>query len=112
MSAAALLAGLAYGTDSAGTAHAMSQTAGGVHDAPHGALTARLLGPVMEYNHSGEPERFPRMAAAFGLDVRGVSPWRGAGMAGEDVPELAGDLHLPRRQELGFGADQLPSLAD
>src|SRR5216683_2428138 len=37
MSAAAMLAGLAYGTDSAGAAHAMSQTAGGVHDAPHGA---------------------------------------------------------------------------
>src|SRR5213078_3228589 len=45
MSAAAMLAGLSYGTDSAGAAHAMSQTAGGVHDAPHGALTARLLGP-------------------------------------------------------------------
>src|SRR5216683_593083 len=30
MSAAAMLAGLAYGTDSAGAAHAMSQTAGGV----------------------------------------------------------------------------------
>src|SRR5216110_2701960 len=42
MSAAAMLAGLAYGTDSAGAAHAMSQTAGGVHDAPHGALTGRL----------------------------------------------------------------------
>src|SRR5437773_1535217 len=76
MSAAAMLAGLSYGTDSAGAAHAMSQTAGGVHDAPHGALTARLLGPVMEYNHSGEPERFARMAAAVGLDVRGVSTWR------------------------------------
>src|SRR5213592_4555086 len=43
MSMGAMLAGLAYGTDSAGAAHAMSQTAGGVHDAPHGALTGRLL---------------------------------------------------------------------
>src|SRR5262249_31076435 len=34
MSMAAMLAGLAYGTDSAGAAHAMSQTAGGVHDVP------------------------------------------------------------------------------
>src|ERR1700736_578043 len=82
MSAAAMLAGLAYGTDSAGAAHAMSQSAGGVHDAPHGQLTARLLGPVMEYNHAGEPERFARMAAAFGLDVRGVSLWRGGGGGG------------------------------
>src|SRR5205823_747023 len=45
MSMAAMLAGLAYGTDSAGAAHAMSQTAGGGHDAPHGALTGRLLAP-------------------------------------------------------------------
>src|SRR5437763_375101 len=49
MSMAAMLGALAYGTESAGAAHAMSQSAGGVHDVPHGALTARVLGPVMEY---------------------------------------------------------------
>jgi choline dehydrogenase len=112
MSAAAMLAGLAYGTDSAGAAHAMSQTAGGVHDAPHGALTARLLGPVMEYNHSGEPERFARMAAAFGLDVRGVSTWRAAEMAVEYVHQLTLDVDIPSMQELGFSEDEIPMLAD
>jgi len=112
MSAAAMLAGLAYGTDSAGAAHAMSQTAGGVHDAPHGALTARLLGPVMEYNHSGEPERFARMAAAFGLDVRGVSTWRAAEMAVEYVHQLTRDVEIPGMQELGFSEDEIPTLAD
>src|SRR5947207_822162 len=112
MSAAAMLAGLAYGTDSAGAAHAMSQTAGGVHDAPHGALTARLLGPVMEYNHSGEPERFARMAQAFGLDVRGASTWRAAEMAVEYVHQLTADLDIPGMQELGFSEDEIPMLAD
>ena len=112
MSAAAMLAGLAYGTDSAGAAHAMSQTAGGVHDAPHGALTARLLGPVMEYNHSGEPERFARMAAAFGLDTRGVSTWRAAEMAVEYVHELTRDVDIPGMQELGFSEEEIPMLAD
>src|SRR5213593_1120595 len=112
MSAAAMLAGLAYGTDSAGAAHAMSQTAGGVHDAPHGALTARLLGPVMEYNHSGEPERFARMAAAFGLDVRGVSTWRAAEMAVEYVHDLTRDVDIPSMHELGFSEDEIPMLAD
>ena len=112
MSAAAMLAGLAYGTDSAGAAHAMSQTAGGVHDAPHGALTARLLGPVMEYNHSGEPERFARMAAAFGLDTRGASTWRAAEMAVEYVHELTVDVDIPSMQELGFSEDEIPMLAD
>src|SRR5438445_10275402 len=85
MSMAAMLAGLAYGTDSAGAAHAMSQTAGGIHDVPHGALTARLLAPVMEYNYAGEPERFARIAMALGLDVRGASVSRAAGMAVEAV---------------------------
>src|SRR5437667_4613866 len=112
MSMAAMLAGLAYGTDSAGAAHAMSQTAGGVHDAPHGALTARLLGPGMEYNHPGEPERFARMAAAFGLDVRGVSTWRAAEMAVEYVHELTRDVDIPSMQELGFSEDEIPMLAD
>ncbi|HEV2027806.1 MAG TPA: iron-containing alcohol dehydrogenase [Candidatus Dormibacteraeota bacterium] len=112
MSAAAMLAGLAYGTDSAGAAHAMSQTAGGVHDAPHGALTARLLGPVMEYNHSGEPERFARMATAFGLDTRGVSAWRAAEMAVEYIHQLTIDVEIPGMQQLGFSEDEIPMLAD
>jgi len=112
MSAAAMLAGLAYGTDSAGAAHAMSQTAGGVHDAPHGALTARLLGPVMEYNHSGEPERFARMAVAFGLDTRGVSTWRAAEMAVEYVHQLTKDVEIPGMRQLGFNEDEIPMLAD
>jgi choline dehydrogenase len=112
MSAAAMLAGLAYGTDSAGAAHAMSQTAGGVHDAPHGELTARLLGPVMEYNYAGEPERFARMAAAFGLDVRGVSTWLAAEMAVDFVHQLTEDVGIRGLPELGFSEDEIPMLAD
>jgi choline dehydrogenase len=112
MSAAAMLAGLAYGTDSAGAAHAMSQTAGGVHDAPHGELTARLLGPVMEYNYSGEPERFARMAQAFGADVRGVSTWEAAEMAVDYVHQLTVDVGIRGMQELGFAEDEIPMLAD
>jgi choline dehydrogenase len=112
MSAAAMLAGLAYGTDSAGAAHAMSQTAGGVHDAPHGALTARLLGPVMEYNYAGEPERFARMAIAFGIDTRGASMWEAAEMAVDYVHQLAADVQIPSLEELGFRESEIPMLAD
>ena len=112
MSAAAMLAGLAYGTDSAGAAHAMSQTAGGVHDAPHGELTARLLGPVMEYNYPGEPERFARMAQAFGLDTRGMSIWEAAEMAVDYVHQLTEDVGIRGMEELGFKAEEIPMLAD
>lgn len=112
MSMAAMLGGLAYGTDSAGAAHAMSQTAGGVVPSPHGALTARLLGPVMEYNYIGEPQKFARIAVALGEDVRGLSVWQAAEKAVEAVYRLTEDVEIPSLQQLGFSEDQIPLLAD
>jgi alcohol dehydrogenase class IV len=52
------------------------------------------------------------MAAAFGLDVRGVSMWRAAEMAVEYVHELTVDVEIPSLEELGFGRDEIPMLAD
>ncbi len=111
MSAAATLGGMAYGLESAGAAHAMSQSAGGVHNVPHGALTARLLGPVMEYNYMGEPEKFARMAQALGEDVRGLRVWQAAEKAVEAVYRLTEDLEIPTLQELGFREEEIPMLA-
>ena len=113
MSMAAMLGGMAYGTESAGAAHAMSQTAGGVRDtAPHGPLTAWLLGPVMEYNYMGEPHKFARIAKALGEDTRGLSVWQAAEKAVEAVYRLNKDLQIPSLQQLGFSEEQIPLLAD
>jgi choline dehydrogenase len=111
MSMAAMLGALAYGTESAGAAHAMSQSAGGVHDVPHGALTARLLGPVMEYNAIGEPHKFARIAQALGEDTRGLSVWQAAEKAVAAVYKLTEDVEIPTLQELGFSVDEIPQLA-
>lgn len=112
MSMAAMLGGLAYGTESAGAAHAMSQSAGGVHDVPHGALTARLLGPVMEYNYLGEPQKFARIALALGEDIRGLSVWQAAEKAVEAVMRLTEDVEIPSLQALGFNEKEIPMLAE
>src|SRR5947207_5624420 len=112
MSMAAMLAGLAYGTDSAGAAHAMSQSAGGVHDAPHGALTGRLLAPVMEYNYAGEPERFARLGQALGLEVSNKPVWKAAEVGVEYVYQLTEDLDIPSLNQLGFSEDEIPMLAE
>ena len=112
MSMAAMLGGLAYGTESAGAAHAMSQSAGGVHDVPHGALTARLLGPVMEYNYLGEPHKFARIAQAMGEDIRGLSVWQAAEKAVEAVLQLTKDVEIPSLQALGFSETEIPMLAE
>jgi choline dehydrogenase len=112
MSMAAMLGALSYGTESAGAAHAMSQSAGGVHDVPHGALTARVLGPVMEYNYMGEPARFARIAQALGEDIRGLTVWQAAEKAVEAVYKLTDDLQIPTLQELGFAEHEIPMLAE
>ena len=112
MCMAAMLGGMAYGTESAGAAHAMSQTAGGVHDVPHGPLTARCLGPVMEYNYLGEPQKFARIAQALGEDIRGLTVWRAAEKAVEAVYDLTEDVEIPTMQDLGFSEDEIPMLAE
>lgn len=112
MSMAAMLGGLAYGTESAGAAHAMSQSAGGVHDVPHGALTARLLGPVMAYNYLGEPHKFARIAQALGEDTRGLSVWQAAEKAVEAVMRLTEEVEIPSLQALGFQEEEIPMLAE
>jgi choline dehydrogenase len=111
MAHAATLGGLAYGTESAGAAHAMSQSAGGVHDCPHGALTARVLGPVCEYNAPAAPERYARVAQALGADVYGLPPLEAAVAGIEELYRLTEDVGIPTMQELGFSEDEIPMLA-
>ena len=59
MAQAAMLAGLSYGSESAGAAHAMSQTLGGIIPVAHGQCVAAMMGPVMEYNWKGYPKNSP-----------------------------------------------------
>jgi choline dehydrogenase len=111
MAHAATLGGMAYGTESAGAAHAMSQSAGGVHDCPHGALTARVLGPVCEFNAPADPERYARIAQGLGVDMSGLAPL-GAALAGvEALYRLTEDVGIPTMAELGFSEDEIPMLA-
>jgi len=111
MAQAATFGGLAYGTESAGAAHAMSQSAGGVHDCPHGALTARVLGPVCEFNVPASPERYARIALALGVDTRGMSVMDAAHAGVEEVYRLTDDVGIPTMMELGFSEEEIPMLA-
>jgi choline dehydrogenase len=111
MAHAATFGGLAYGTESAGAAHAMSQSAGGVHDCPHGALTARVLGPVCDFNVPALPSRYARIAQALGVDTHGMSELDAAYAGVEEVYRLTDDLGIPSMVELGFSEEEIPMLA-
>jgi choline dehydrogenase len=89
----------------------MSQSAGGVHDCPHGALTARVLGPVCEYNATAAPERYARIAQGLGVDVHGPSPAEAALAGVEEVYRLTDDVGIPTMEELGFSEEEIPTLA-
>ena len=111
MSMAAMLGGMSYGTESAGAVHAMSQTAGGVYDLPHGELTAALLAPVMAYNYMGEPHKYARIAQAMGENTWGLTVWEAAILAVEAVAELTEDLDIPTLPEMGIPEEGIPMLA-
>ena len=111
MAHAATLGGMSYGTESAGAAHAMSQSAGGVHDCPHGALTARVLGPVCEFNVPAAPERYARIALALGVDTAGMDIDQAAYAGVEALERLVDDVGIPTMVELGFSEDEIPMLA-
>jgi choline dehydrogenase len=111
MAHAATLGGMSYGTESAGAAHAMSQSAGGVHDCPHGALTARVLGPVCEFNVPAAPERYARIAVALGADTAGMEVEQAAYAGVEALRQLVEDVGIPTMAELGFSEDEIPMLA-
>jgi choline dehydrogenase len=111
MAHAATLGGLAYGTESAGAAHAMSQSAGGVHDCSHGALTARLLGPVSEFNAPASPERYARLARGLGVEVAGLDPLDAAMAGVREIDRLTDAVGIPTLQDLGFAEDETPLLA-
>lgn len=112
MSMAAMLAGMSYGTESAGAVHAMSQTAGGVYNLPHGDLTAALLAPVMAYNYMGEPHKYARIAQAMGEDTRGLSVWEAAELAVDAVAQLTFDVGIPTLSDMGVPEKDIPMLAE
>jgi choline dehydrogenase len=112
MSMAALLAGMSYGTESAGAVHAMSQTAGGVYNLPHGELTASLLAPVMAYNYMGEPYKYARIAQAMGENTWGLSVWEAAELAVDAVARLSDDVDIPSLAEMGIPKEDIPMLAE
>jgi choline dehydrogenase len=65
----------------------------------------------MEYNYSGEPERFARIAQALSLDIANKSIWKAAELSVEYVYQLTEDLDIPSLNELGFSEDEIPLLA-
>ncbi|WP_408006114.1 iron-containing alcohol dehydrogenase [Pseudalkalibacillus sp. A8] len=111
MAQAAMLAGLSYGSESAGAAHAMAQTLGGIVPVAHGQCVATMLGPVMEFNWKGNPAKFARIAKAMGVNTHGMTENEAAKAAVNEVYKLVEEMDIPTLKEQGVPEDMIPRLA-
>ncbi|NWO14423.1 MULTISPECIES: iron-containing alcohol dehydrogenase [Virgibacillus] len=111
MAQAAMLAGLSYGSESAGAAHAMSQTLGGILPVAHGQCVAAMLGPVMEYNWKGHPHKFARIAQALGIDTFHMTTEEAAKAAVNEIYQLVKDLDIPTLEEQGVSPNMIERLS-
>ena len=114
MSLAALFGGLALANSGLGAVHGFAAPLGGMFNAPHGAVCAALLPPVMAANLKALTERYAESETiarytriARWLTVNdNARPEDGV----EWVRQLASDLKIPKLREYGIKESDFPEL--
>jgi alcohol dehydrogenase len=109
---AATMAGMAFSNALLGIVHAMAHPCGGRFGVPHGVANGILLPYGMEYNLPACARRLADVAAALGVDTRGMDDETAASAGVAAVRHLARDCGLPSRlSEVGVPWDGLAQLA-
>ena len=108
-----LLAGMAFSNASLGLVHAMAHSLGGFSNLPHGECNALLLEHVVDFNFDSVPERYVRIAEAFGLDVAALPASEQKTCLVEALREFRKDAGLVLGlRDLGVNKSDLPALAE
>ena len=106
------VAGMGYSNVGLGLVHAMAHPLGAFYSAPHGVANGILLAPVMAFNAEATGEKFRDIAAAFGVDVSGMSTEAARTAAVDAVAALTRDLGNPvTLREIGAKESDIPALA-
>lgn len=116
MALASLMGGLALANAGLGAVHGFAGPIGGMFAAPHGAVCAALLPPVVTVNARALLEREPQNPAlARYMDIaRTVTGDPDAVVADLSLAlnELRSALHIPALQEYGIRAQDLDALVE
>lgn len=116
LSAAALMGGLALANAKLGAVHGFAAPIGGMFDAPHGAVCAALLAPVMRANLDALRERAPEhLSLERYAEVARLLTGRLDAAADDGVQwveALTHDLRIPGLSVYGVNSDVLPEIAD
>jgi alcohol dehydrogenase class IV len=105
------LAGLAFGSGGLGAVHALSYVIGSEYHMSHGRSNAIMLPHVMDFNKSGNLQKFARIAEAMRENVEGLSMYEAAEKSVEAVKKLLNMVQIPfRLSQYGIAIDDLPRL--
>jgi len=114
MSVASLFSGMALANAGLGAVHGLAAVIGGLCQAPHGAVCARLLAPVLEANARALREQDPRHAALARLtDVARLLTGRQDASALDGIgwiDELCQALSIPSLARWGLNAAAFPAV--
>ena len=107
------MAGLGLAMSGVGAVHALAYPLGALFDIPHGIANAVMLPYVLEYNYTGNTDKFSQVTMAMVGDVGGYSIQAKAELAAQVVFDLAADIGIPRTlNELNIPEDIIPKMAE
>lgn len=107
-----LLGGKALATAGVGLVHAMAYPLGGMFGIPHGLANAVLLPYVIEYNLTGNLQKFATLADVLGQNTDGLSLREAAQLCVDALFDLNADVGIPATlEELDIPEDKIPEMA-
>jgi alcohol dehydrogenase class IV len=116
MAYTSLLGGLALANAGLGAVHGFASPIGGMYPAPHGAVCARLLAPVVKANVSALRQREPdnpileKYRTAFRLLMHNSEVEIEDGIVW--LESLVNELEIQPLHSFGIGAEEIPAIAE
>ena len=108
---AANLSGSAFASGGLGAVHGLAYVLGTEYHMSHGRSNAIMLPHVMEFNLSGNLEKYANIARAMGEETIGLSPYEAAELSVEAVRSLLAAVNVSDRlEDYGISRDDLPKL--
>lgn len=107
------IAGMGFSNVGLGIVHSMAHQLGATYDVAHGIACALFLPYVLEWNGKACPERFRKMAEAFGLNVKDREDEECVDLVVKAVRELETRLGVPQHlKELNVKKEDFDLLAE
>ncbi|MBU2534808.1 MAG: iron-containing alcohol dehydrogenase [Chloroflexi bacterium] len=111
MSLGATVAGLAFGSGGVGAVHALAYVLDTEYHMSHGRTNAIMLPYVVDYNKTGDLNKYARIAQAMGEITDGLSDFQAAERLVIRLHRLLEDIGIPDKLgACGISADDLPRL--